>query len=184
MKRTLIVLTIFGAISFLSSCLDKICEDKKYFDFNTMTINVESTAIRANDSLSFHIRAMDGCYLGFNMPKFNLISSAYAFNCDEGWGGLKYPLTKIEITSDSDFNNNHPANSILNGLISVDAWIEESREIKNMKLDEVSITDNFESQMYISEIPTISKEHILTIKLYKSDGKVIESKTDKIIWNQ
>lgn len=93
-------------------------------------------------------------------------------------------MIKIEITSDSDFNDNYPANSILNGLVSVDAWIEETREIKNMKLDEVSITENFESQMCISERPTISNEHILTIKLYKSDGEVIESKTDKIIWNQ
>ena len=183
MKKTLTVLIIFGMISILASCLDKICEDKKYFDFNTMIINIESTTILQSDSLSFHIRTPDGYYLGFNMPKFSLISSAYAFDCDEGWGGLKYPLTKIEITSDSDFNDNLPANFVLNGLISIDAWIEETREVKNMKLDDVIITDNFQSQMYISERPTISKEHILTIKLYKSDGKVIESKTDKIIWN-
>ncbi|MEN8249384.1 MAG: hypothetical protein ABFS32_10670 [Bacteroidota bacterium] len=183
MKKTLTVLAIFGALSILSSCLDKICEDKKYFDFNTMNIYIESTEILLNDSLSFHIRATDGYYLGFNMSNFSLFSSTYAFDCDEGWGGLKYPLTKIEITSDSDFNDNYPANSLLNGLVSIDAWIEETREIKNMKLDNVSISDNFESQMYISERPTISNEHTLTIKLYKSDGKVIESKTDKIIWN-
>lgn len=92
MKKTLSVLAIFGALSILSSCFEKICEDKKYFDFNTMTINVESTEIIVNDSLSFHIRAKDGYYLGLNIPKFSLISSASAFYCDEGWGGLKYPI--------------------------------------------------------------------------------------------
>lgn len=183
MKKILTVLAIFIALSILSSCLDKICKDKKYFDFNTININIESTEIPLNDSLSFHTRATDAYFLGFNKSNFSLISSAYAFNCDEGWGGLKYPLTKIEITSDSDFNDNYPANSLLNGLVSIDAWIEETREIKNLQLDDVSITENFESQMYISERPTISNKHTLTIKLYKSDGKVIESKTDKIIWN-
>lgn len=183
MKKILTTIIIIGMISIISSCLDKICEDKKYFDFNKMKVNVASTEILSSDSLSFHIRATDGYYLGFNMPKFSLITSAYAFDCDEGWGGLKYPLTKIEITSDSDFSESYPANSILNELVSINAWIEETKEIKNAKLDSVIITDNFESQMYISKRPTISKEHILTIKLYKSDGKVIESKTDKITWN-
>lgn len=183
MKKTAKVLAIFGVIAILSSCLDKICKDKKYFDFNTMTIHIESTEIVANDSLSFHIRTTDGHYLGSNSARFSLISSASAFDCDEGWGGLKYPVTKIEITSDSDFNDDYPANSILNGLVSVDAWTEESREMRNMALDEVNITGNFESQMYISDMPSISKEHKLTIKLSKSDGKVIDSKTDMIIWN-
>lgn len=183
MKKTLTVLTISGVISILSSCLDKICEDKKYFDFNTMSVNVEATEISANDSLSFHIRATDGYYLGFNTSNFSLISSASALDCDEGWGGLKFPLTKIEITSDSDFNDSYPANSILNGLVSIDTWNEKTREIKNMKLYEATITENFEFHMYISQRPTISKDHILTIKLYKSNGKIIESKTDRIVWN-
>ena len=146
-------------------------------------IDVESATILQRDSLSFHIDPTDGYFLGLNMPKFNFISSGYALDCDEGWGGLKYPLTKIEIISDSDFNENYPANTILNGLVTIDAWIEESREVKNMRFDDANISDNFMSHMYISQRPTISNEHILTIKLYKSGGKVIEAKTDQLIWN-
>lgn len=183
MKKTLTVLIIFGVVSIITSCLDSFCDDNKYLDFNTSIIIIKSSEIQQNDSLSFRIGAKDGYYLGYSIPKFNLISSVYALiDCDEGWGGLKYPLTKIEITSDSDFNEDYPANTILNGLVSIDVWIKESREVKNMKLKDVNISDNFESQMYISEKPTICKEHTLTIKLFKSDGKIIESKTEKITW--
>lgn len=183
MKKTLTVFLIFGVLSILSSCLENLCEDKKYFDFNSMTINTKSTEILQNDSLAFNISALDGYFLGYSTPKFSLINSAYAFDCDEGWGGLKYPLTKIEVTSNSDFNGSYPANTLLNELIRIDVWIEGSGEIKNMKLSEVNLSNNFESQMFISQGPTTSKEHILTVKLFKSDGNVIEAKTDKIIWH-
>ena len=183
MKKTFILLIFLGILYVTPSCLEKLCANKKYLDFNTISIHVNSTEILQGDSLAFEIRMTDGYFLGWHSPPFSLINNAYAIvYCDEGWGGLKYPLTNIEITSDSDFNDDYPANTLLNELVRIDEWVIASREFKNRKLNEASISNNLENKMYISQKPERSKEHVFKVRLFKSDGSVIEAVTDQVVW--
>jgi hypothetical protein len=129
---------------------------------------------------------------------FSLISKAHALDCEpEGWGGMKYPVIGIEITSDSDFDDQYLANSLLNDLVTIheldmiepgkipysanDGRIEPNA-YQYKKLKDADLSKILWSDMYITDHPIASKEHILTIKLIKSNGDIISMHSDKIVW--
>ncbi len=179
MKQKVIIIMLAGfIIRFLSSC-EGWCDHVKYYNFTQIELISENQYITKNDSLKLNVRQLDNEFLACKTE--NLINSAYAFDCDKGWGGMKYSITKIEFTSDADFNADYPANSILNDLITINAWIEPN-EYQYIKLNEANLTESLWSDMYIVSSPNIEKKHILTVKIYRENGDTLIANSEEIIW--
>ena len=144
-------------------------------------MNINKNNLNKSDSLFFRIEPIDLYFLADNIQKTQLFETAYAFKCDNGYGGMKYEVIKIEITSDSDFNDQFLTNTLLNDLVTVKKG-NISNKFDHIKLNDVDLSEIIWSELYIVDHPTISKEHIFSIKLFKSDGVVISIQSEKIIW--
>ncbi|RLD59311.1 MAG: hypothetical protein DRJ05_06610 [Bacteroidetes bacterium] len=198
MKKMIRKIMILAGIYFIlilvvNSCDYGFCKDVEYYDFSEVQIQIEnSNTIELQDSLIFNINQLDTRYMAQMRSKFNIIKSTYALNCDYGSLGMKIPLTKIEITSNSDFNQEHPANTPLNDLVIVKI-LEDPNKFNSdyhfEKFDSVEFdkllprVENFNPDLYIVEHPTIESTHRLKIKIFKSNGEIIMAESAEIHWN-
>ena len=197
MKKMIKKIMILAGIYFIlilvvNSCDYGVCKDVDYYDFSEVQIQIKnSNTIESQDSLIFKINQLDTRYMAQKRIEFNIIKSTYALNCDFGWNGMKIPLTKIEITSNSDFNEEHPANTLLNDLIIIKILEEPNKfhsEYHFEKFDSVAFEtllpriDYLNPDFYIVEHPTIDLTHRLTVKIYKSNGDILITESEQIFW--
>jgi hypothetical protein len=170
------ILAIFFALQFVSSC----CKDHKYFDFDEMTVSLSSSEIEIQDSLVIELIPVNLEFMGFNLSDIGF-NSALAFDCDQGWGGMKFPFEKIEITSNEDFDAGHLKGELLNDLFKIRVFTGNGKfEIEPLTAQtELSKGD---IKLILSERPQNSQEHIITIKLVKSNSDTIEVQSDKVSW--
>ena len=178
-KQIAIILGLLITIEIVTSCFDH-CDRYKYFDFDSISITPMNPIVAVDDSLTLRIDKPDGRFIAARI-RLNMITTAYAaVDCDKGWGGFKFPISKIKVTSDSDYSDNLPANSILNEIVIIRKW-KTGNEYELTNLYDIDGGDSW-SWMYISERPTLSKLHRFTIKLYKSNGDIIIGTSDQIQW--
>ncbi len=181
-RKTLIIILLFGGLSPFFSCLEKRCSNFQYYDFNIAHIDIRNKIVTPSDSLVFQILIDDTEFMGFNQSNSILIPSATAgFDCDKGWDGMKYPITKIEITSSSDFSADYPAGSLLNDIVTAYTWLE-GNTYHYISLNDLELSKRFQSRMHISLRPTLSQDHVLTFKLHKSNGKIVSFESENIHW--
>ncbi len=192
MKRKLTILLIgYYILGLIQSCDLHYCEDVDYYDFNNMSITVVDSIINTEDSLHLILRASDLNWSAQFQDNFSIFQNSYALGCKEGWAGMKIPLTKIEITSNADFSDDYPANAILNDLITIDLCTADEYydcDRKCLNLNDIDLKNFmnpqnlYQANLFIIERPTEAKEHKFTFKLYKSDGSIITSESEKIVW--
>ncbi len=192
MKRKVIILLIgYYILGLIQSCDLHYCEDVDYYDFNNISITVLDSIIETNDSLHFILQASDVNWLAQCQGNFSIFQNSYALGCNGGWAGMKIPLTKIEVTSNADFSDDYPANTILNDLITIDLCTADEYydcDRKRLNLKDIHLKNFMNPQnlymakLFITERPTEAKEHKFTFKLYKSDGSIITSESKKIVW--
>lgn len=193
-RKTLILVGVYVLlIGVINSCDSGFCKDVDYYDFSEVQIQImNSNTIESSDSLIFTIRQLDTRYMAQNQKKLNLLKTIYALNCDYGWNGMKIPLIRIEITSDSDFNEDYPANSLLNDLVIVKVLYDvnlinsdyEFKKFDSCNFDKLLPREGFlNPDFYIAEHPTIDLTHQLTVKIFKSNGDLIIAESEEIFWN-
>lgn len=181
-QKVFIVILLIGALSPFFSCFEKMCSDSRYYDFNRASIKVKNYFLADNDSLEFQIQIDDIDYMGFNQLKPLLIPTASAgMDCEKGWDGMKYPITKIEITSSSDFSTDYPAGSLLNDIVTAYTWLEGNTYLY-VSLNDIEVSKAFQSRMHILLRPTLSQDHVLTFRLHKSNGEVVSFESENIHW--
>ncbi len=171
-----IVIVIFFALQFVYSC----CKGVKYYDFSEMLVMLSSTEITAQDSLTIDIFPVNIEFMGFNFKEIGF-NSALAFDCDDGWGGMKFPFEKIEITSSEDFNDNHLKGELLNDLFEISLFIGNGK-FELVPLTSQSKINEGDIKLILPERPHNMQEHTFTIKLIKSNSDTIEVQTDKVSW--
>ncbi len=191
-KIMILVGIYFIIILVVNSCDYGACKDIDYYDFSKVHIQIKNTnTIKSQDSLIFEIKQLDTRYMAQKRVKFNIIKETYALNCEFGWNGMKIPLSKIEITSSSDFNEEHPANSLLNDLIIVKILEDPNKYHSDYhfeKFDSVEFErllpreDFLNPDFYIAEHPTLDLAHRLTVKIFKSNGDTIVAESEQIFW--
>lgn len=176
-KVSIILIGIF-LIHLIASC----CKSVKYYDFTEMTYKLSNTIIEQDDELSIELFATDVEYISSTLNEFGFSSSS-AFSCDDGWGGMKYPFEKIEITSDAHFNDEFSANENLSSLFLIRNFLGngefEFKTIEEMDLEKIQ-TINVE--FLLKEKPTIEDKHIFTIKMTKSNSEEIIVEIEQITW--
>lgn len=183
----------FLLIIIVNSCDYGFCKDVDYYDFSGVQIQIKSSnTIESQDSLIFKINQSGTRYMAQKQIDFNFIKSTYALNCDYGWNGMKIPLTKIEISSNSDFDEDHPANTSLNDLIMVRILEDPNKfhsayhfeKFDSVGFDKLLAREDFlNPDFYITEQPTMELSHRLTVKIFKSNGDIILAESEEIFWN-
>ncbi len=182
---------IYTILGIIQSCDLHYCENVDYYDFTNIRINEINPIIELNDSLDFRIEAFNLGWMAQNQSKFKLIQTVSALGCKEGYAGMKSPLTKIEITSDADFNDDYPANTLLNDLVIIflntaDDYYGHKYEYLNLNsIDLVKFLNpqnQYMANLVIVERPTKEKDHKLTIKLFKSNGDIVTAVSNRFVW--
>ncbi len=180
MKRLILIVFIFFNLFSLLSCFNK-CRSFRYFDYNGIRINVHNAIVDKGDSLLLGINYEGARFLSeMNFDFGNLLHAQ--IDCDKGSGGDKYPLTRIKITSNSDFNAEFPANSSLNELVSV-----YGRNLKGEyvfgKVNDFLPSEINSGYLYMSQRPDIINTHKFTIEIERSDGQIMSATSEQILWN-
>jgi len=190
-KKGIILIIGYYLIAIIQSCDLHYCEDVDFYDFSNIEIVKVNSVIELNDTLNIQIQANNLNWMAQNQLKFNIIQTVSALACEAGWAGMKFPLTKIEITSNSDFNDDYPANTLLNELVTINlCTAEDYYECNNeyLKLNNIDLVkfmnpqNYYMADLFIVERPTKEKEHKLTIKLFKLNGDTIIAETNILIW--
>ncbi len=178
-KRILTIILCLNLFSLLS-CFD--CSDYKYYDYSGIKILVHNPFVALEDeNLSLSVRYEGTTYLSQTKKINNFGSSLYAFDCDKGFGGEKYPLVRISITSDSDFNSEYLANNELNDIVYARGTNIDGEYV----LDKVS---NFQpskinlAYFFISLKPETDKTHKITIEIEKSNREILSATSEEITW--
>ncbi len=179
-KKILMTFLTLNLISFIS-CFEH-CKNYKFFDYRDIKIVVQNPFVTSNDSLSFGVNYVDTEFLSMTKLNFNFGNSLYAaVDCDKGYGGDKYPLTRITITSDSNFNSDFPANTELNELISIRGTNSNGEYVLGKISDFIPSKVNL-GYMYLSMRPENNENQKFTIEIEKSNGEILSSTSEQISW--
>ena len=98
--------------------------------------------------------------------------------CEKGYLGERFSIEQISVKSDRDFSINFPAGTQLNAIIFVyegDTTGFPDRSMLTFPLEGI-----LGRNIYIDLKPTLSKKHIFTIQLKKSNGEIYQTKTEEI----
>ena len=179
-KKFLIIFFTLNLIS-LVSCWEH-CKDYEFYDYSGINIVVQNPNVIENDSLSFGLLYLGGEYLSKSKTTLNFGSNLYAqIDCDKGYGGDKYPVTRISIKSDSNFNSDYLANSELNEIVSIRGNNSNGEYVLGKVNDFVPSQVNL-GYMWISDKPTLDSNHKITVEIEKSNGEVLSATSEQIVW--
>ncbi|GGB76509.1 hypothetical protein GCM10007424_15650 [Flavobacterium suaedae] len=179
MKKKILVaffgLNLFGFVA----CFN--CEEWKYIDYNGIEVEVRNPVVSVNDSLSFGYKTTGSEYLAITKSFSHFSNTVYAFDCDKGYGGDKYPLVSISITSDTDFDETHPAGTELNDIIYTRGTIEGEYGVYGTlpEFDPSTINTYY---MYLKAIPNNDNPHRFTIEIERVNGDVMTATSEEIVW--
>lgn len=175
-------ISITIAAIFLTQFISSCCKEVKYYDFTQMTIQLSSNTLQPNERLAINLVATDVEYLSSNFMELGF-GTALAFDCDDGWGGMKYPFQKIEITSSADFNADHLAGEDLLDLFLIRRFVGngEFEFVNSNDLDLQKLAGQ-DIELALDEAPEMASTHTFKISLTKSNGEVIIVETGAINW--
>jgi len=179
-KRILTIILCLNLFSLLS-CFD--CSDYKYYDYSGIKILVNNPFVALEDeNLSLSVHNEGGRFLAQTKKINNFGNSLYAFGCDEGFGGEKYPLVRISIMSDSDFNSEYLANNELNDIVyvrgtNIDGEYDVLDKVSNFQPSKINL-----AYFFISLKPETDKTHKITLEIEKSNGEILSATSEEITW--
>lgn len=184
-KKILIVIFTLNLFSFLS-CLS--CDEYRFYDYTGIEVVVSNPIINLEDeSLLIKVHFKGGHFLAQTNKMNNFGNSLYAYSlyaydCDKGFDGDKYPLTRISITSDSDFNDEYLADNELNDIVYVRGTNANGEydildKVSNFHPSQINI-----GYLYIYLKPELDKTHKITIEIEKSNGEILSATSEEIIW--
>jgi len=172
------MLNIMGIVS---SCFKIVCNDFKYVTYEGIEIHLEKPFVETGDSLLIQIRYLESDFIAQTFDNFFNSNALLAADCDKGWGGEKFPLTRISIKSDSDFNSEYLANQDL-GKIAKVRGIDSNGEYAYNYLNTFNPADVTKGYLYITLRPETDKEHIFTIEFEKDNGEVVSAISETVTW--
>lgn len=176
-KKSLVLIGYF-VIQFISSC----CNGVKYYDFTQMDVQLSGNTVEPDQDLTIQLFATDLKYLALQLPDLGFASSL-ALNCDDGWGGMKYPFESIEITSAANFNDEYPAAQNLAPLFQIMKFLGDGKfEMVPLAEADLAAFRGDDVTLIISERPTAVFTHQLQLKLRKSNQETITVTTTDITW--
>lgn len=156
MKKQLLLIALFSvglalieACSCFTSCgCGGAADAPDYFDFKRITSETKQGI--GTESLRILLTPDSIDYLAAVVPTFNrigFITTATACSPEiPGESGMKYPITKIDITADQPFNDTLPAGASLNALflMNTEPYIPElNKELGSSELAPLDAVGTF-----------------------------------------
>lgn len=176
-RKILLILSTFFIFQLVISC----CRDaREFIDFTKIEMMVKQEGVITNDTLTIMIYAEDFRYVAGTFANFGF-NSMMAFSCEEGWGGMKFPVESVEITSNNDFDKDHLAGTSLNDLFRQYAQ-DENYDFSFQTIEVEGFMNGGGEDLKLFTAPSLDKTHEFTLTLNKSDGTVITGTTDLIEW--
>lgn len=126
------------------------------------------------DSLEINFRAKVVYYTSVNdgFPRTNLLGGLQA--CEDSKTISQEMISNISITSNADFDENHPAGAELNQFFTVPYWGRLTTYIALKPHPE----EYFDLQLH--QEPKTGKTHVFTIIYEQTNGEKYEIKTEEI----
>lgn len=179
----------------ITSC---ICpgEVLPFYDFKAVKLSYPNGTEIADENffvIEIHMDSVD--YLA-SVQKYNslgsIINSAQATSCPEdGELGRKYEITNIEIVSNNDWDEEHPAGTSLtdlayygyrsNQMQEYDYDLLFSEELKRRSWEYVFIGPYSSFNLKLPK-PLKANAQILTVRFTKTNGEVIVVVSEEIQW--
>lgn len=195
LKKTLFLFGVYSGIILLNGCL-RCSDDYPYYDFYGFDFQVEKDAIFEGDTV--HILTIietDIVYLS-NVIRGSMVSSAFATQECPGPGnsGKKYEIISMTVTSNNDWDDDHPAGTNLTSLIKFILPVFNTEtglvidELVNVEenlnvFDFYGVSDPAPPPLRILlPKPSLDREHKLTFTIEKSSGEAVEATTEAITW--
>lgn len=176
---------LFGGnivLHFVAACtLNCDCPSVKFpfFDYQKVTIShnppsQEKFQIYLNpDSITFLVDAVQNRH-------FNFISEAYGCDCaSDGFMGDKFNITALDISTDKDFDDTHPATLPLNDLFSFHGPFTTGQPL----LSSLPAMFGFIGQIFLettSKPKNLDQTYRFTVEITKSNGQKIVVQTDEV----
>ncbi|MFN0212913.1 MAG: hypothetical protein ACKVT2_01550 [Saprospiraceae bacterium] len=205
MKKQLLLIIVFivgialiEACSCFTSCgCEGFPEVPRYFDFKKLSVETQQGI--GTESLRMRILPDSISYLAQMIPvfRFNGFTST-AYGCSPeppGSGGLKFALTKINITANQAFNDTLPSGSSLNALflMNTEPYIDQpDRELGSAEVAALTDLEMFPpfrggewSDFYLlsKERPSnLTLPFKFTITFSKSDSTAVSVTTEDIFF--
>ncbi len=115
--------------------------------------------------------------------KWGLIQTAHACKCAEDTRIAKEDILSVEIFSNNDFDASHPKNTDLSLYFKakrLNSKISIAEYIKTLKdFDYLSI-GAFNEGVFLQVKPSIGKKHKFKVRIYLSDGRILEAETTEV----
>lgn len=183
MKRNILAIILtFNLLSLFTACFPD-CPAEKYSDYRAISSYVNNPHVLATQKLNFGIRTEDIIYITEKKINFQLSASAYAMTfCEKGYEGDKYPLIRISIKSNADFNSNLPAGSELAGIVKALGFNSNKEQIVTT-IDNLNPATADVYYMYIELKPETFKKHKFTIEIEKSNHEILKTTTEEVTFD-
>ncbi|TCN59075.1 hypothetical protein D0809_12030 [Flavobacterium circumlabens] len=180
-KRILTIFLTFNILGLLSACFPD-CPLEKYYDYDAIIARVGYRKVLANEKLTFgyDIDWANIKYMAEKKTDFNFSNALYATTkCEKGYEGEKYPVIRISVKSDADFNSNFPAGSELNSIIRASSYDSDNKLVEDV-LTNLNPARLITYTLKIALKPETFKKHRFTIEIEKSNHEILKATTEEV----
>lgn len=180
-KRILTICLTFNILGLLSACFPD-CPAERYYDYDAIIASVASPKVLANEKLAFgyDIDWDNIKYMAEKKVECNFSNAIYATTkCEKGYEGEKYPVIRISVKSDANFNSNFPAGSELNSIIRGSSYDSDNKLVEDV-LTNLNPAKLITYTLKISLKPETFKKHRFTIEIEKSNHEILKATTEEV----
>ncbi|MBX2915770.1 MAG: hypothetical protein KF856_10930 [Cyclobacteriaceae bacterium] len=163
-----------SAIIFYESCCGN--PDFPFYEVTSYDLHAIKTELSSQDTLK--IFPVATAYRYFTHSGF--FPNAYAWQClSNGYEGPKFRYTTLNLISNKDFDDNHPAGTSLNDLFGLSSWDSS----KTHSLAVPSPADSLMGSyfLYCVNRPIENFEHVLTVKINNENNTELTAAV-KVNW--
>ncbi|MEM1122402.1 MAG: hypothetical protein AAGJ18_18290, partial [Bacteroidota bacterium] len=147
-----------------------------------ISIHADFPKVPKGDTLRLEVWATDPVFISSVSTNLG-INQAMAITCPrEGQMGLKFPVQSVSVTSNQDFDDDHPAGTPLNDLFIQRAMNLLTRANETLPLVADGFLDAHVTNLLLTSMPTLKRQHIFTLTFEKANGEVITGRSTEISW--
>lgn len=177
----------FPLLAILEACfLNNDCEEGHlpFYDFNNLEIQcVNGRQLAVDETLKLTVFETEIEYLA-RTNRGSLFSSAMATEqCEDGDRGKKFLITSLRITSNQDWDDQHPAGTPLDDLVQFSRLSNDEEFLE--QLSGADLFNDHNSGHYLSiPVPENEKRHQFTISVTKANEEVVSITSERITWSE
>ncbi len=175
-------------VGSLVSCYNCLEVPYPYYDFKTISFQYKNGTSISNQP--FLLSVIESDIENVAQTTFNLFSSSYAREkcVENGELGRKYYITDIQIISNNDWDNEHPAGSLLNDIVLYETITRSNTGAINGAVFSNTLSEIKNFPNVVGEInlkfrtPSLNRTHVFSILAIKSNEDSLSAITQNIVW--